>query len=309
MRQAASATPAPDASVRVEPATLTLRGAPAHALTVDVEDWYQSCIDFDAPITERVVRNVDTMLSVFADCGTLGTFFVQGLVAEHYPEVVTAIAGAGHEVQVHGHTHRPLHAMDREELHREIERAKYAVESALGEATTMFRAPDFSIGAENLWALEVVADLGFTVDSSIFPMRSVHYGIANWPLAPHHVVLGDGRRLVEAPVTVYRLGPLRLPIGGGGYFRLLPRGVLERGFRGVAAAGRPGVAYCHPYEFASDEIREFPDVSRRVRLTQGLGRARAVERMRALLGSLEFGRLSDALLAWGLAEQPAPVDA
>jgi polysaccharide deacetylase family protein (PEP-CTERM system associated) len=290
-----------DSTVRVEPAQTTLHDGPRHALTVDVEDWYQSCVDYDAPITERVVRNVDRMLTVFADCETLGTFFVQGLVAERFPGVVTAIAEAGHEVQVHGHTHRPLHAMGRDELREEVERAKLAVESALGAETTMFRAPDFSIGSGNLWAIEVLADLGFTVDSSIFPTRTAHYGIANWHLGPHYLVLEDGRRLLEVPVTVWELGRVRVPIGGGGYFRLLPRPILERGFRAAAAAGRPGVAYCHPYEFAPDELRSFGDVSRRMRLHQSLGRRRAVERMRALLGTLPFGSLGDVIRGLGLA--------
>jgi polysaccharide deacetylase family protein (PEP-CTERM system associated) len=294
-------------ALRVEHLQPILGDGPRHALTVDVEDWYQSCVDYDAPITERVVRNVDRMLSVFADCDTVGTFFVQGLVAERYPGVVKAIAGAGHEVQVHGHTHRPLHAMSPEELRDDLTRAKDAIEAALGAETTMFRAPDFSIGLSNLWAIEVLADLGFTVDSSIFPTRTAHYGIADWCVGPHHLILEDGRRILEVPVTVWEIGRIRLPIGGGGYFRLLPRPVLERGFRAASAAGRPGVAYLHPYEFAFDELKGYPDVSRRVRLHQGLGRRRAVERMRGLLGTLAFGRLSDVLRSFGLATLAAAV--
>ena len=84
---------------------------PRHAFTVDVEDWYQSCIDYDAPITERVVRNVDRMLVLLDDCGVKGTFFVQGRVAETFPGLVRSLSDLGHEVQSHGHTHRPLFAM------------------------------------------------------------------------------------------------------------------------------------------------------------------------------------------------------
>jgi polysaccharide deacetylase family protein (PEP-CTERM system associated) len=293
--------------VRVEPLQSIPGDGPRHALTIDVEDWYQSCVDYDAPVTERVVRNVDRMLSVFADCGVLGTFFVQGLVAERYPGVVGAIAGAGHEVQVHGHTHRPLHAMSRDELREDLVRAKDVIEAALGAETTMFRAPDFSIGPSNLWAIELLVELGFTVDSSIFPARTAHYGIADWCVGPHHLVLGDGRRILEVPVTVWEVGGMRLPTGGGGYFRLLPRAVLERGFRAATAAGRPGVAYFHPYEFAPDELKGYPEVARRVRLHQGLGRRRAVERMRGLFGTLAFGRLSDVLRSFGLATLAAAV--
>ena len=175
-------------------------GRVRNAFTVDVEDWYQSCIDFDAPITDRVVRNVDRMLSVLDDCGVKGTFFVQGRVAETFPGLIRSLSDLGHEVQSHGHTHRPLSAMSRSELHAELDRGKKTVEDASGTAVTAFRAPDFSIGRENLWAFGVLADVGFDVDSSIFPMRSRHYGVASWEVAPHHLVF-DSRRILEVPVA------------------------------------------------------------------------------------------------------------
>ena len=154
---------------------------PRHAFTVDVEDWYQSCVDFDAPITERVVRNVDRVLAVLDEHGVKGTFFVQGKVAEAFPKLVSSLVDLGHEVQSHGYSHRPLDKMSRAELHDELERGKRTVEDAAGTPVTAFRAQDFSILEGNLGALETVAEVGFAVDSSIFPMRSRHYGIRDWP--------------------------------------------------------------------------------------------------------------------------------
>jgi polysaccharide deacetylase family protein (PEP-CTERM system associated) len=273
---------------------------PRNAFTVDVEDWYQSCLDYDAPITERVVRNVDRILSVLDECGVKGSFFVQGRVAETFPKLVSCLIAEGHEVQSHGYSHRPLFAMSKRELRDELERAKKTVEDAAGTAVMAFRAQDFSILAGNLWALEILHEVGFEIDSSIFPMRSRHYGIANWRLEPHYVLVNGGARILEVPVAIWSLGWTRLPVAGGGYFRVLPRRLIERGFRSIATSGRPAIVYCHPYEFNDDELAEYPQVPRRLRFSQGIGRSAFTDRVRRLLTEFPFGRFTDVLTAWGL---------
>jgi polysaccharide deacetylase family protein (PEP-CTERM system associated) len=277
------------------------RTLPRNAFTVDVEDWYQSCLDYDAAISDRVVGNVTRVVELLEDANVRGTFFVQGRVAETYPRLVGELVAAGHEVQAHGYSHRPLDRMDRNELRDELERAKQTVEDAAGTAVTAFRAQDFSVLAGNLWALDTMAEVGFEVDSSIFAMRSRHYGIGGWPLAPHRLVVGDGVRLLEMPVAIWAFGRLRLPVAGGGYYRLLPERAITAGLRSVTAAGRPAVVYCHPYEFNPDELADYPQAPRRLRVSQGLGRRRFAERVRSLLTSFDFGRLSDVIAAWGLA--------
>ena len=275
--------------------------APVAAFTVDVEDWYQSCVDFDAPITERVVRNVDRVLTVLDECGVKATFFVQGLVAERFPELVMALVNQGHEVQSHGYSHRPLFEMTPRALRDELERARQTVEDASGTHVYAFRAQDFSIMAGNLWALETLAEVGFTIDSSIFPMRTRRYGIHGWELAPHRIGLQNGAALLEVPVAVCELGRWRLPVSGGGYFRVLPRPVLEHALRAVLADNRPPVVYCHPYEFNADELAEYrATVPTSVRWSQNLGRRAFVKRVRALLDQIAFGRFDDVLGAWDL---------
>ena len=156
-------------------------GAPRHAFTVDVEDWYQSCLDYDAPITDRVVaqRRPDPRRPRRVRRERRRSSSRDGS-RRRFPNLVASLVAQGHEVQSHGYSHRPLYSMDRAELRDELERAKKTVEDAAGTAVTAFRAQDFSILSRNLWALETLADVGFEVDSSIFPMRSRHYGIANW---------------------------------------------------------------------------------------------------------------------------------
>ena len=271
------------------------------AFTVDVEDWYQSSVDFDAPITERVVRNVHTVLGVLDDRAVKGTFFVQGRVAEAFPALVQTLVAEGHEVQSHGYSHRPLFEMSRRELRDELERARGSVQDAAGVPVDAFRAQDFSIRTDNLWALEVLAEVGFEVDSSIFPMGMSRYGISGWEVAPHYLALSNGARLLEVPVAVWTMGRWRIPVAGGGYFRVTPNVVLERAVRGIVAEGRPAVVYCHPYEFNASELREYgSNISRRLRFSQNLGRQSFAGRVRHLLDSFAFGRFDTVLHAWGL---------
>jgi polysaccharide deacetylase family protein (PEP-CTERM system associated) len=276
-------------------------GAPVAALTVDVEDWFQSCVDLSAPISRRVVANTARVLETLDEAGVKATFFVQGLVAQAHPGLVAELVAGGHEVQAHAHTHRSLTEMDHEQLREEIRRGKAAVEDAAGVTVTAFRAPDFSIGSANLWALDVLTECGFELDSSIFPMERRRYGIAGWETAPHQVVLDSGRRLTEVPVSVREVGTRRLPVAGGGYFRVGPYAVLSRSLRAIIRQGRPPIVYCHPYEFSADELDDYrSSVPWRFRAQQGLGRRAFVERLRRLLDELSFGRLDQVLSAWGV---------
>jgi polysaccharide deacetylase family protein (PEP-CTERM system associated) len=279
---------------------------PAVAFTVDVEDWYQSCIDYDAPVTERVLRNVDRILSLLGEHGVKGTFFVQGMVAVAFPQLVETILAEGHEIQSHGYSHRPLSRMNERELDEELRRSKAAIEDAAGFTPTAFRAQDFSIVRENLWALDAVAEHGFSIDSSIFPISMARYGIDGVELGPHHVQLRSGGTILEVPVAVREVGRFRIPVAGGGYFRLLPAVVLRRALAGIVAAGRPAIVYCHPYEFNPRELDEYRHTApAKFRLQQGLGRRAFASRFRRLLSALPFGRFDDVLSAYGFAPHAA----
>ena len=286
----------------IDPGGVPRTGARLSAFTVDVEDWYQSCVDIDAQITERVVRNVDRLLGLLDTLQVKGTFFVQGRVAETYPGLMQRLVAEGHEIQSHGYSHRALYTMNRRELQRELEYAKKTVEDASGKRVTAFRAPDFSILASNLWALEVLAEAGFEVDSSLFPARSARYGLPGWELGPHRLILPGGAELLEVPVAIWPVAGVRLPVAGGGYWRVLPRPLLERGIRAIQASERPVILYCHPYEFSPRELDDYRDqipLSRR--LSQSMGRTATIKRFTQLMGTFPFGRFDETLSSWGLA--------
>jgi polysaccharide deacetylase family protein (PEP-CTERM system associated) len=258
-------------------------------------------VDPHASVTERVVRNVDRVLEILDDASVKGTFFVQGQVAETFPRLIERIAAERHEIQSHSYTHRPLFRMSRAELRAELQRAKASVEDAAGLRVTAFRAPDFSIQSTNLWALECLADAGFTVDSSIFPIRMRRYGIGEWTVAPQAVPLSRGRTILEVPVAVLAVRGRRIPVGGGGYLRLWPGRFVRRAFEAILAEGRPPVFYCHPYEFNARELDDYREqIPYRTRLAQATGRRSFVRRLRQLLIQLQFGRLDDVLQGWQL---------
>ncbi len=280
-------------------ATVRAGVAPTCAFTVDVEDWYQSNVDFDAAISERVVRNVDRVCKLLDDCGVKGTFFFQGKVAEAFPRLVQDVQRQGHEIQSHAYSHRPLYSMDRAALRQEIDASRKSVEDACGTRVSSFRAPDFSILSQNLWALEVLAESGFTIDSSIFPLKTRRYGIEGWGDSPRSVPLANGGEIFEVPVAIGRIGKVRVPVAGGGYFRLMPQALLEVALRSVLDEGRPVVIYCHPYEFSPREMDDYRDtVSPLYRMHQSLGRVSLVGRLRHLMHALPFGRFDDVIAGW-----------
>jgi polysaccharide deacetylase family protein (PEP-CTERM system associated) len=278
-----------------------LSGYPLCAFTVDVEDWYQSCIDFDAPITERVVRNTERILAILDRHSVKATFFVQGRVAETFPKLLRQLVAEGHEIQSHGYSHRPVDKMNRKELKLELELARKTVEEACGVQVTAFRAPDFTIGNENIWALEVLAETGFEVDSSIFPMRTHRYGVSGYPTVPHWIPLPNGADILEVPVAVWSSGKIRMPVAGGGYFRLLPSILLEKFFASMVTR-QPVIIYCHPYEFNAHELKEYhqPNVSKVFLFTQGLGRTFYGKKIDSLFQRLPFGRFDQVLETWRL---------
>jgi polysaccharide deacetylase family protein (PEP-CTERM system associated) len=265
-----------------------------NALTIDAEDWGQSTLDRARPITERVAVNTRRLLALLAEWQVRATFFVQGMVAERFPELVIEIAEAGHELATHGYSHQAVYRLGRERFASELSRSMALIEGISGQRVTGHRAADFSITSETPWAMDVLRDHGLRYDSSIFPSYHPYYGTPGSPCHPYCVVNG----LVEFPVATVPVGPMRLPVAGGGYFRLFPYFVTRWGIRRINASSIPAVLYLHPYELDECELTELGrEVPWRLRLTQGTNRSRTERKLRALLRDFAFGPLIDLLPA------------
>lgn len=272
----------------------------ANAISVDVEDWLQSTVDPELPLTERFFASTRKVLQAFADDGVRGTFFILGLAAEKAPELVREIQQAGHEIQSHGYGHRLVYTLTRDQFRDDLARSKKMLEDLTGRPITGYRAPAFTIMLENLWALDVLVECGYTYDSSVFPLRVRRYGIDGAPRFPHRLKTPSGYELLELPVASYRFCGRTLPIGGGGYFRLFPYPVIRRGVRQINRARQPAIIYMHPYEYDPIEFRELDyPVSLLQQSHQGLGRRGFPRKIDRLLADFTFGTISDTIAALG----------
>jgi polysaccharide deacetylase family protein (PEP-CTERM system associated) len=269
-----------------------------HAFSLDIEDWYQSSFDFNAPVNEVCVHNTRLVLDFLLQYNVKGTFFIQGLVAKAFPYLVKEVHSRGHEVQSHGYSHRPINNMTPSEFKEELEETGKRLEDITGEPVTGFRAPDFSIDKESFWAFEVMYECGIRYDSSIFPLKTSRYGIAGFTRG-YSIIKTLAGEIEELPVSVLDMTWLcgfRVPVGGGGYFRLFPSWFLNYGLKKLGSQGEPFIIYCHPYDF---NPREWQRILKRVpwhrRLHQGLGRRRFQEKVAELLKRGTFGSMSEVL--------------
>lgn len=237
-----------------------LGGVLRNAMTVDVEEYFQvgafeRCIrreDWDG-YASRVVLNTGRVLDLFAEKGIRATFFSLGWVAERQPQLIRRIVEEGHELASHGYAHDRVTSFTAAQFRADLERSKKLLEDAGGVAVRGYRAPSFSIGKANAWALDVLAELGYAYSSSVAPIRHDHYG---WPDAPRFAYqpIADSP-LIEVPITTVPVAGRTLSFGGG-FFRLLPYGVARWAIGKINREERqPAVFYFHPWEVDPDQPR------------------------------------------------------
>lgn len=256
--------------------------------TVDVEDWAQSTLDTEMPISDRAGPNMEHVLDVLAEEGVKATCFVLGKFAEKFPACVRRIAAEGHEVASHGYGHVDAFRLTPAQFREDLRRSKGQLEALAGQPIKGYRAPDFSIVKDSLWALDLLAEEGFVYDASINPAVLARFGIPDFPAQPVRLHLPNGGSLVELPVATLRLFGRQLPVAGGGYHRLLPFPAIRWVVEKTVLAGEVFMAYCHPYEFDPDEFQHLGyRLSLKMRLHQGLGRRGFEGKFRRMLREFE----------------------
>ena len=230
-------------------------------LSVDVEDYFHVEAFSDViqrstweQYSSRVEANTRRLLDLFDELGANATFFILGWVAERHPRLVREIVERGHEPACHSYWHRLIYTLSPSDFRSDTRQAKDVIEQAAGVAVRGYRAPSYSITEKSLWALDVLADLGFIYDSSIFPIRHDVYGIPDAPRSPFRTATASGD-LVEYPITTFRFGGHSLPVGGGGYLRILPFWYTRLGLRAAKKEGLPIIIYIHPWEIDPEQPR------------------------------------------------------
>jgi polysaccharide deacetylase family protein (PEP-CTERM system associated) len=271
-----------------------------NAMTVDVEDYFHVSAFAGVvprsqwPVLEsRVCRNTSRLLDILEQAGVHATFFVLGWVAERFPTLVKEIHGAGHELASHSFDHGLVYDKSPDAFRDDLRRAKMAIEQAAGVAVRGYRAPSYSITERSLWALDILVDEGYTYDSSIYPIRHDRYGIPSWPRHIQRVDRLDGS-IWELPGSTVRHWGMNLPMGGGGYFRLLPYWWTRNGIHRLNhSEGRPAVFYLHPWEIDPDQPRLNGRAVSRFRHYYHLSQTEP--RLRRLLKTFRFGTVSEVL--------------
>jgi polysaccharide deacetylase family protein (PEP-CTERM system associated) len=283
-------------------------GAPVSVFSVDVEDWYHSNFrSAPAPdgagLVRRVEEGVENVLLILEAANAKATFFVLGCVAQDHPELVAAIARAGHEIGCHGMHHALVYEQSPDEFRRSIGEARQLLRDQSGQRVLGFRAPSWSITEKCLWAFEILADCGFRYDSSVFPVANYLYGVDDAPTAPYAIAAGD-REIIELPPSVLKLGPVRFGVGGGFYLRVLPTVVHRYGRRSYANSGAPFLCYVHPREFdpvawtLKLELNPAEAMIHRFQISRVRGR------VAALLSEGRWSSFSDVLVGRGWLEEP-----
>lgn len=279
-----------------------------NAFTVDVEDYFQvTAFERDIPRSQwpdfpsRVVQNTGRLLELFDRHQVQGTFFVLGWVAERFPQLVREIHAAGHEIGSHSYWHRLIYEQTPDEFRDDLRRSRDVLTDIIGEKITCYRAPTFSITRKSWWALEILVEEGFTVDSSIFPIRHDRYGVPDAEPGLHEINTPSGT-IIEFPPSTLRKFGRNLPVAGGGYFRLMPLSWSLRCVRSInEKSRRPFMFYTHPWEIDADQPR-LSVGTRLSRFRHRVNLARTQPRLNKLLANFKFGRMDAAIQ-----QTPAPL--
>ena len=279
--------------------TVSARSPLTNALTIDVEDYFQvsafaphiNRADWDSREC-RVEHNIDRILKLLGEEQTKATFFTLGWVAERYPQMVRRIVSEGHELASHGYGHQRASDLTEAEFFHDVSHAKALLEDIGGQAVQGYRAPSFSIGTGNLWALDTLLRAGYRYSSSIYPVKHDHYGMPDAPRFAHQI--RDG--LMEVPPTTLRLFNRNLPSSGGGYFRLLPYALSRWMLQQVNQRdAESAIFYFHPWEIDPGQPR-VSGIDMKTWFRHYVNIGRTEQRLTRLLKDFRWGRMDDIFL-------------
>lgn len=266
-----------------------------HAFTIDVEDWYHGAADEVVRTSgeRRLCYGLGKLLDILAEFEVKATFFWLGLAASENPCLVKQVARAGHEIACHGWVHEPVYGISPQRFREETQYAMSLISDLSGQPVIGYRAPYFSITRKSLWALEILADLGFEYDSSIFPIKNWRYGISDFSSMPQQVTTSAGT-IYEMPLSVRRILGNNLPISGGAYFRIYPYAITQQNFRVAEHNNQAVIFYIHPWELDL----EHPPVplSWKEKLTHSINLHTTAQKLHKLLSEFSFVPLHQILV-------------
>jgi len=270
-----------------------------NAFTVDVEDYFQvgalkryvRVEDWER-FSPRVERNTCKVMELLGRFDVKATFFVLGWVAQRFPRLVKEIDAAGHEVACHGYAHESIYALSERMFRQDLKKAKEILEDLLGKRVVGYRAPNYSMTRDCLWAADILLEEGFVYDSSVLPVRYFRKGLPGADPYPHLLRCPSGALLAEFPPSSISVFGLTVPVGGGAYLRHLPFNVIRGGIRKIHNKGKPAVMYIHPWEIDHEQPRiDGVDTLTKIRHYRNLHTTE--QKLGRLLGAFRFGTIQD----------------
>jgi polysaccharide deacetylase family protein (PEP-CTERM system associated) len=226
-----------------------------HCFSIDIEEWFDGLSQGrDHGFERRLEKQVNILLDLLGQYDTRATFFWLASRAREYPALVRTVASLGHEIACHGFHHRPIYQMQPAEFRNEAGDAKLILQDIIKDKIAGFRAPYFSITNRSLWAIDILAELEYTYDSSIYPTRHWRYGIPNYPSEIQTISTPSGN-IFEVPLAVRKIAGYPVPLTGGAYFRLYPYALTRSNISSSAARGKSIVFNIHPWELDADHPR------------------------------------------------------
>ncbi|MDP4128434.1 MAG: DUF3473 domain-containing protein [Bacillota bacterium] len=266
-------------------------------LTIDLEEWFHAnyhddVFDPQKTYEVRIIQNTKRLLALFNKHRAKATFFVLGYVAEQHPKLIREIAAAGHEIATHGYAHQLVYQQSPAVFKEDVSRAKKLVEDIIGKNVKGYRAPSWSITPKSLWAWDILEDLGFVYDASVFPIETYLYGLPNAPRFPYHPQYnGRTLSLLEVPSSTVQIFNKNIPFAGGFYFRALPYSLIAQGIKTVNKEGQPAIVYLHPREIDPGQPRL--TLSLKERLIHYYGISGCEQKLLRILKKFEFTSIEE----------------
>ena len=269
-----------------------------NVMTVDVEDWYHGLANiYSAEKCEkRLLSSVQIILDLFEKYNVSATFFMLGKIVEEYTELADLITDHGHEIGCHGHEHKFITQMDRNEFENALGRATRILEKDAKRKILSFRAPFFSLTEKNPWVLDVLEKYGYRFDSSVFPVRHPLYGVPDAPTGPYRISSGNLKvetrdsKILEFPILVNKTLGMTFGAGGGAYLRFWGTRFVKSSIKKMNASGHPATLYVHPWEF--DNFVPDIDIPRYYKFIQFYKVGRMSELLEPILKEFQFSSMS-----------------
>lgn len=260
-------------------------------LTFDIEDWYNHddySRDFAWEKHEvRIYEGMEKILSALHERNLKGTFFCVGWIAEHHPQVIKDIVAAGHHLGCHSYQHELATRFSRDEFKNDTYKAKCLIEDVAGSEVNAYRVPSFSITKNNLWAFDVLAELGFKYDSSVFPSHHEFGGLPDFPSTPHIIKTQHGE-LKEFPISLGKILGREIVYSGGGYFRVMPWWELKK----MTSKSDYVLSYFHPSDFDPDQP-QMPQLPRMRQFKNRVALKGAYDKFKKYLDHFDFLSIAD----------------